>query len=736
MGLRIVESANLDGSLERRNEKLQKIVNALMQRAEQSPEQSGYAFAQFERAALLETQVRERTADLERVLDLLNDSNHQLAEANDATERAWSNLKEATETIPDGLALFDRNDRLVLFNRQFCCELVDVVGNLKIGMTFDEYLTVASHSRHLDISTFGTPAKWIEWRRAQHGKNRVLLNVDIVGGNHLKIQTRRTSGGSTVILHSDVTDTIRLERDRLIDHQLIQLRATLDHLDQGVCIFDREGKLVGWNSRLDSLLALAESEKSQGMSVAALIDQLRGQIDFTGPLNISSLQEWVELKSGRQPIEFEVKRGERTILSVFGQEMPDQGFLLSFSDVTASREAGRTLAEMNESLEHRVRERTLELDQALAEAKRANASKSRFVAAASHDLAQPLSAAKLYIASLADGGCPQHVADVVKKAETALKSVEQIIEALLDISKFDSLRATFDRHPVPLHSVLTALENELVQAARAKGLDFVVVPSTLLVSSDPGLLRRIIQNFISNAVRYTDQGKILVGVRRVGTVARIEVYDTGRGIREDEQKLIFEEFKQLNHGTRETEGLGLGLAIVERACKALDHPLNLWSEPGRGSCFSIDVPIVGTSISAPVGTSSASQRLATDAITGMIVLLVVTDLQLSRALSILIEGWGGVALEVSSKSEALALLKDVGLVPDVLVLDGHLQDGMTGVDAYDAITHMLGPLPTRIITADRSKALRRLCQERQLTIMPKPIDPAELARFLTSIKIG
>jgi two-component system, sensor histidine kinase len=729
-----MEIVNPNYSLLRKNEKLQIIVSALMQRAEQSSEQSGYAYAQFERAALLEAQVRERTADQDRVLELLNESSQRLVEANEATKRAWSNLKEATETIPDGLALFDADDRLVLFNRQFCCELIDVVDDLRTGMTFDEYLEIASNSKYLDISTLGTAGNWVEWRKALHGEKRVLFNVAVVSGNILQIQSRRTSSGSTVVLHSDVTDTVRLERDRLIDQQIIQLRATLDHLDQGVCIFNRTGKLVGWNSRLDTLLALPKSHKSQGLSVARLIDRLSGQIDVTGAFSLTSLQEWVGLKTGRQPIEFEVKRGEKTILSVFGQEMPDQGFLLSFSDVTAERAAGSTLTQMNEALERRVKERTVELDQALAEAKRANASKSRFVAAASHDLAQPMSAAKLYIASLADGDNSQHVVEVAKKAETALQSAEQIIEALLDISRFDSQRATVDRQPVPLDSVLKALENEFIQSARAKGLKFAVVGSSLVVNSDPGLLRRIIQNFISNAVRYTDHGKILVGVRRVGSVARVEVRDTGRGISRDEQKIIFEEFKQLDHSLREVEGLGLGLAIVERASQALGHPLNLWSEPGIGSCFSIDMQIVGKSLFRPDIGAVPSERQATDAITSVVVLLAVTDLQLSRALSNLIEGWGGVALEVTSQSEALSLLADVDLVPDVLLLDGHMKDGMTGVDAYDAITELLGVLPTRIITADRSEKLRQLCRERQLEIMHKPIDPTALSRFLTSVE--
>lgn len=731
-----MDIVNPEDSLERQNEKLQKIVNALMHRAEQRSEETGYSYAQFERTAMLEGQVRERTVNLERVLDLLNESNRQLAEANDETEQAWANLKEATESIPDGLALFDANDRLVLFNRQFCNELPDLGVQLKVGLTFRDYLALASHSAYLDLSAFRSRDQWIACRLQQHASQRVEFNLVCANGCMIRIHSRKTSTGSTVILHSDVTDTVRQERDRLNEQQVIQLRNTLDHLDLGVCIFDSAGLLVGRNRRLDSLLALPDADLPHGLTASGVIDRLQERIEFSETFGFGQLLQWAETAGDRPPIEFVVKQGAQTILNVFCQEMADHGFLFSFRDVTAEREAGRTLAEVNEMLECRVRERTIELDQALDEARRANASKSRFVAAASHDLAQPLSAAKLYIASLADGGADgvnaEHVVNVVEKAEAALQSADQIIEALLDISRFDSKEASIDRQPVPLNLVLGALQTELIQQARVKGLEFSVVCSSLVVDSDPGYLRRIIRNFISNAVRYTEHGRVLVGVRRVGGKARIEVWDTGPGISPQDQNIIFEEFRQLDQRVGESEGLGLGLAIVERACKALAHPLNLWSEPGRGSCFSIDLPIVNIAVS-PLECVPPSERPATDAITGVIVLLVVTDQQLSSALSILIEGWGGVALEVTSKFEALSLLADVDLVPDVLILDGHLGEGMTGMNAYDAITALLGVLPARIITADRSKELQKLCLERQLEIMPKPIDPAALASFLTSV---
>lgn len=725
---------NKADSPQRQNEKLQIIVNALIQRAERSSDHSGIAYAQFERAALLEAKVRERTRDLEHTLNLLHESNRALAAANAASENAWSNLRLATETIPDGIALFDSDDRLLLFNGRFCSGIPDISGNLQVGLSFNEYLHIVSLSKFLDVQEHGSAENWVAWRLAQHRKSPVQFNVSMVGGSLLQVQSRRTASGNTVILHSDVTNIVRLERGRAMEQQVRLLRTTLDHVNQGVCIFDRSGACVGWNSRLDSLLVGASNHAWLKQHLADLLERLQSWIRPDGGFSFDTLKAWSEMQFGRPPITFELTTNKGTILSVFGQEMPDQGFVLSFSDVTADREAGKTLAQMNELLEQRVAERTTELDKALAAAKRANVSESRFVAAASHDLAQPLSAAKLFIASLSADDDNQQVADIARKAETALHSVEYIIEALLDMSRLDSHRANFDRRPVPLNTVLSALDNELSLKAEAKGLDFSVVGCSLVVDSDPGFLRRILQNLITNAVRYTDQGKVLVGVRRRGTNARIEVRDTGPGIGADQQKLIFEEFRQLDHGRDDYRGLGLGLAIVERACRALGHPLDLWSEPGRGSCFAFEVPIVSEFIAAPkVAMKSAA---STKSISGLIILQVVTDPHLSRALSMLIEGWGGIVLDVTTVDEAITLLKDVDLIPEALVLDGRLKDGQTGLDVYDFVRQLHGPLPTRVITADRSEALLDRCEARQIKIIPKPIDPVELIEFLAGVKAG
>jgi signal transduction histidine kinase len=303
---------------------------------------------------------------------------------------------------------------------------------------------------------------------------------------------------------------------------------------------------------------------------------------------------------------------------------------MSFTDVTAERAAAKSLSEMNEMLEKRVQDRTNELGIALSEAERANASKSRFVAAASHDLLQPLSAAKLFVASVADRLTQPDLLNVIGKAESALISVEKIIEALLDISKLDATSPTFDIQPVRLDAILAPLSDELTPVARDKGLDLTIVRSGLTVRSDPGYLRRIIQNLITNAIRYTQTGKVLVGVRRHGAMARLEIWDTGCGIAEADQELIFQEFKRLDMANT-ASGLGLGLAIVDRACKSLNHPLHLCSIPDKGSCFTVGLKIlcndkVHEKTTRPISDSSRLPKQ------GQIVLLVENDADLATLL--------------------------------------------------------------------------------------------------------
>jgi signal transduction histidine kinase/CheY-like chemotaxis protein len=717
---------------ERQTQKLLQIAHVLMRRVEQITDDGGAAYAQFRRAAMLQDQVRERTRDLEHALDLLNDSNARLAEANRATEAARQNLANAIETIQEGFALFDAEDLLVLNNSRFGIHMLDIRDVLRPGLRFEEYVDAVSRSRYLELPEGEGPGDWAKARKRRHQDRHVIFNVRLVRDHWLQVSEHRTADGGTVILQTDVTEIIRLERlerGRMLDDQARVIRATLDHINQGVCIFDETRRLVGWNERLGALLAIPVARLRMGASFDYLLQRFAEEVEFGEGMTDRRLTAWVHGAMPRAPLSFEVRRGGGLILDVFAQEMPDRGFVMSFTDVTAERAAIDGLSRANETLEARVMERTLELEDALGHAERANAARSRFVAAASHDLLQPLSAAKLFIASIEDERIDTRSREALEKAQNALVSVENILSALLDISKLESGRAAVSVGPVRLDRLLRQLQDEFAPLAARKGLDLRVMPWGAVVASDPAYLRRILQNLIGNAIRYTQRGRVLVGARRRGGMVRLEVWDTGPGIPEEEQDNIFKEFRRLNAPASASEGMGLGLAIVERACGLLGHPLGLTSVLGRGTCFMVQVPLADEA----VPMLPAAGRRARPAMQDRIAFLVENDGDLRRAMVLLLEKWGVSVLDAASGEEALALIEEIGILPDCVLVDQQLGAGMTGLEFIGRLHGMHGAVPARLITANRAQEVQAMCAEMGVEVMTKPIDARALEAFLDGL---
>lgn len=722
---------NPDDSPERQTAKLLTIAQVLMRRVEAITDDSGAAYAQFQRAAMLEDQVRERTRDLERALDLLNASNAALAGANRETEAARQNLADAIETIQEGFALFDAGDVLVMCNSRFGMHIEDVRPHLTPGLRFDDYVERVSRSRFLALPAGENGADWAVQRRKRHLDAHVIFNVRMIWDRWVQVSEHRTRDGGTVILQTDVTDIIRMERQergKLLDDQARVIRATLDHIDQGVAIFDAGTELAGWNQRLGALLAIPVARLRVGASFEHIFQRFRQDFSFGEGMTEAALTAWVDGRHGRSALSFEMRRGAGLILAVFAQEMPDGGFVVSFTDVTAERAAIDALSRANETLEARVLARTLELQDALGDAERANASRSRFVAAASHDLLQPLSAAKLFISSIGDEAGAA-VRGTLEKAHNALQSVEGILDALLNISKLESGKAAVMIGPVRMDRLLAQLSDEFAALALAKGLGLVVRPCNAVVQSDPSYLRRILQNLIGNAIRYTGSGRVLVGARLRGGMLRVEVWDTGPGIPEAEQGNIFKEFHRLNAPASASEGMGLGLAIVERACALLGHPLGLSSRMGRGTCFVIQVPLADSIADSPAQIPVPDMSAGQD----KIAFLVENDDALRRAMGLLLEKWGLSVLEAATAEEALALIAELGILPDFLLVDYQLGAGMDGLGFLDALFGLHGPIPARMVTANRSLALQQACTARGIEILVKPIDARALQTVVASL---
>lgn len=726
--------------IERQREKLLTVVEALMRRVEQGTDQSGAAYAQFERAAMLEDQVRARTRDLERALDLLNQSNARLADANRATEAARQNLASAIETVQEGFALFGPDDVLVMCNSRFGMQMSDIGGLLAPGLRFVDYVGLVSRSRDLCLPDGENPQDWAVARMARHRDAHVIFNVQFRDDRWVQVSEHRTGDGGTVILQTDVTDIIRAEREergKLLDDQARVVRATLDHISQGVCIFDARARMIGWNARAGELLAVPRARFRAGLGFADLLDRLRDRIVLGEGISAPDLRHWAYQESPRPPLRFEMRRdghaeGGGVELDAFAQEMPDRGFVFSFTDVTAERRAIAALSRANETLEARVTARTLELEDALAKAERANATRSRFVAAASHDLLQPLSAAKLFLASTEDEALEPRVEDALGKARSALESVETILEALLDISRLESGRLSVSIGAVALGPLLERLGSEFAPIAAAKGLSLRIRPTNGVVMSDATYLRRILQNLIANALRYTESGGVVVGLRPAGPRAvRLEVVDTGPGIPAQEHANIFREFHRLNARASASEGLGLGLAIVERAAALLGHDIGLASRMGRGSRFSVRLDLA-SALPADAAAPPAPPPRALPR-QDLIGLLVENDESLRRALVHLLEGWGVSMLETADASEAAALLDEIGIQPDFMLIDNQLGPGPTGLDLIATLGARYGPIPARLITAERGAGLRMRAGAQGVAILYKPIDTRILERFIATV---
>lgn len=577
-------------SAQRQTEKLMIVCEALMTRAEQIHDDRGAAYGQFQRAVLLEDQVRERTRELERALDLLAQSNSQLAEATDAAERTRSDLANAIETIQDGIAIFDPEERLIHFNSRFCLQMPDVRRQLTPGMQFADYVRTICASRYLVLPHEMTPEAWAIERMASHAEEHVMFNVRFTGDCWIQVSDHRTPGGQTVVTQTDVTDIIRAEREeheKILDDQASIVRATLEHLAQGVGIFDARSRLAGFNQRLATMLSIPLTQLRPGLDADNLFARFRREVTLTEGTTAATIQTWISGAERGTPLRFSFRRGSTKWFDVFAKDMPGGGFVISVTDISETRRAAIALAEANEMLEARVASRTLELEDALSAAERANTSRTRFVAAASHDLLQPLSAAKLYLSAIEDTVAGGPAEDVLGKASSALEGVQDIIDALLDISRLESRQFEPDIRPVPLLPVVHQLQDAFEPAAAAKGLELRLYGRDETILTDAGFFRRILQNLIGNAIRYTDSGRVIVGIRPMGPNVSVGIWDTGPGIPEGEQENVFKEFHRVKGATSGNEGLGLGLAIVDRACASLGHPLSMTSKPGRGTTFTV-----------------------------------------------------------------------------------------------------------------------------------------------------
>ena len=492
---------------------------------------------------------------------------------------------------------------------------------------------------------------------------------------------------------------------------------------------------MAWNRRYLELFNYPEGLISVGRPIADIIRH-NAERGLCGPgeaeVHVARRLHW--MRQGRAHTSERLFPNGR-VIELIGNPMPGGGFVMSFTDITAFREAEQALTEANEGLEQRVAERTRELsqlNQALIEAKgtaeAANQSKTRFLAAVSHDLMQPMNAARLFSAALShQEDLSPDAQKLVQHLDSSLRSAEDLISDLLDISRLENGKFTPDIKPFAINDLFNTLGNEFTAQAQEQGLKFRVRGSRLRVNSDIKLLRRILQNFLTNAFRYA-KGPILLGVRRRGDQLCLEVWDRGPGIPQDKLQVIFEEFKRLDsHQTRAEKGLGLGLAIADGLCRVLGHTLKVRSWPGKGSVFSVSVPL------API--QSEPKRIATEqkgqSVIGAQVLCIDNEDSILIGMHSLLTRWGCRVWTARNRDECAALLND-GVRPQLVLVDYHLDDGETGTDLMGWLRAQLEePVPGVVISADGRPEMIAQVHAAGLEYLPKPVKPAVLRALLS-----
>lgn len=722
--------------------KLEKINTALMNRVERSTDYQGNSFSVFQTAILLERQVRERTDQLQRALSNLEDSNLDLTAAKEEAETARTRLTEAIESLSEGFALFDADDRLVLFNSKLRLLFPDLADIIVPGIPFANFLRRAIE-RQVIIVPGGDADAWLERRVAQHLEPRDPLIHALSDGRWLQVSERPTSSGATVCIYTDVTEIKKMEaqrRERELEEKSLQLTATLDNLSQGVSLFDHEHKLAYWNTRFISLMGLPSRMVQKGADFRDILSCEFVRDTFPGTDLYADLLEWSRSSRRMNPFRADYRRHDGTVVEVRRNAMPDGGFLSTYTDVTDQRRAAKVLQEAKETLERRVAERTAELTElnqqlglAKGAAEEANLSKTKFLAAASHDLLQPLNAAQLFVSALQDSEVPDDLRRLIERVGMALASVDALLKALFDISKLDTGITQPEWRDVSVDGLLRALADEFAVLAERKGLALRVLPCSAVIRSDMLLLRRILQNFVSNAIRYTGGGSVLLGCRRRKESLLIEVWDTGPGIPEENLALIFQEFQRFQHPDAGGDsGLGLGLAIAERSAKILGHSIGVSSSVGRGSKFSVEVPygrIVSSEARSlvPVPPSILGLGHAT-------VVYIENDQDNLEGMSALLSRWSCHVVPARSAEEACAIISARRIDPDLIIADYHLDNAEVGLDAITALCdHCRLPIPGIVVTADHTGEVLEAIKSAGYELLQKPIKPAELRSLMSHL---
>ena len=569
------------------------------------------------------------------------------------------------------------------------------------------------------------------------------LLAGVIGASSARIIIASTLKGKEMHL-GDVVSIVD-EASQVFKFNRYMLQATIDNVDQGISVMDKDMRLVCWNQRYMEMFQFPEGLISVGQPIREVVHFNALQGDYGDGENVETLVN-NRLQVLRQGLKHSHvrHRTDGRVFEVRGNAMPGGGYVNSYLDVTEYKHTEKALQETNATLESRVKSRTQELSIANDElinakiaADQANHLKSRFLAATSHDLLQPLNAARLFSSALAQNNDNHKLNTTLEHLDNSLTAAEELISTLVTISKLDSQSLQPENNHFPIDDMLKKLSAELTAMCKEKGIQFRYIPSKHIVFSDQKHLRSILQNFLTNAVRYTPQGKIVLGCRLQGDHLAIQVWDTGVGIPEQKKHEVFEEFKRLDHpDTHAIKGLGLGLAIAERTATMLGVQIIFDSWLGRGSMFSVRVPLGNKQ---KTRKADKPQKVTPSAVTNQLnnlhVLCIDNEESILLGMNSLLSGWGCKVTTAVDCSQALQKLQANPTGPDVILVDYHLDMGSKGTEALARIREVFArEIPAACITADRTEAVLTDINLTNSMIMHKPIKPAPLRAILNQLQ--
>jgi len=505
----------------------------------------------------------------------------------------------------------------------------------------------------------------------------------------------------------------------------------IDHMTQGVSVVDENMCLVAWNNQYLKLFDYPKDIVYVGCPISDLI-RYNAERGECGPGSIEEHVRkrihWMKVGSAH---EFERIRKDGLVIQMRGNPIEGGGFVTTFADITAFRE--------NEAvLEARVQDRTQQLANALTEqqlareqADKANMSKSRFIAAASHDLLQPMHAARLFSTALEQSIQSKEDRVTLQQLDRALHGAESMLSALLDIARLEGGTIQPNRQSYPLHDLLNDLELQFKSIAAQRNIHFSVHDAQFWIDTDPQWIRRIIQNFVSNALRYTAKGRVIVGVLRSASRPnhiRIGVWDTGPGIAEEQRIKLFQEFERCGHTSPWGEqGLGLGLAIVHRMTSLLDYPVHVYSRYGKGSCFMIEVPTVA----APKMIVSPTQTIPLKS-KAYKILCLDNDETILEGMATLLTKWGYQVFKAIEPEQACQIIEQENI--QVWLVDQHLNQNKMGLDFI--LQYRQEHIAIALITADSDPELPQKLKDLNIILLKKPLKPASLRSWLSGLKIN